>query len=367
MRENTKPATLFLCVAPDGKTDCVRIIRDRTDDRDFRRFIDSLLDASLQTDAPVPDDWVFRYIIPDGGLLPTLETGRDHSDYHRRLRHLDTLAGLRPTNVVALRNAALCRRSGIDPLSAEGSDRQLALGETEPRSFPSVRAVELAPNRVLLYDMSETVGCDAYRSLHQHIADHFFDREIQTETLRLYDLHSFFDTSVLMKHIPALNFNFNHYSRNFKLTDIPAHAFLNSDILKEGFLVKEYDLHPTSECYTRFCMGEDISLNVDMRAFEIALLDHISREGYPTQRLSPEWRYIFPHKTDFKDLEENIADCDDRSSLEQLQMQAREKARTILAEEYPDIRRSQRNYLEDGVSLHIPDAAGETKGLGRKV
>ena len=208
MRENTKPATLFLCVAPDGKTDCVRIIRDRTDDRDFRRFIDSLLDASLQTDAPVPDDWVFRYIIPDGSLLPTLETGRDHSDYHRRLRHLDTLADLRPTNVVALRNAALCRRSGIDPLSAEGSDRQLALGETEPRSFPSVRAVELASNRVLLYDMSETVGCDAYRSLHQHIADHFFDREIQTETLRLYDLHSFFDTSVLMKHIPALNFNF---------------------------------------------------------------------------------------------------------------------------------------------------------------
>ncbi len=170
-----------------------------------------------------------------------------------------------------------------------------------------------------------------------------------------------------MKHIPALNFNFNHYSRNFKLTDIPAHAFLDSDILKEGFLVKEYDLHPTSECYTRFCMGEDISLNVDMRAFEIALLDHISREGYPKQRLSSEWRYIFPHKTDFKELEENIANCNDRSSLEQLQMQAREKARTILAEEYPDIRRSQRNYLEDGVSLHIPDAAGETKGLGRKV
>lgn len=213
MRENTKPATLFLCVAPDGKTDCVRIIRDRTGEDDFRRFIDSLLDASLQTDASVPDDWVFRYIIPDGGLLPTLETGRDHSDYHHRLRHLDTLAELRPANVVALRNAALCRRSGIDPLSAEGSDRELVLGETDPRSFPSVRAVELAPNRVLLYDMSETVGCDAYRSLHQHIADHFFDREIQTETLRLYDLHSFFDTSVLMKHIPALNFNFNHYSR----------------------------------------------------------------------------------------------------------------------------------------------------------
>ena len=170
MRENTKPATLFLCVAPDGKTDCVRIIRDRTGEDDFRRFIDSLLDASLQTDAPVPDDWVFRYIIPDGGLLPTLETGRDHSDYHHRLRHLDTLAELRPANVVALRNAALCRRSGIDPLSTEGSDRELVLGETEPRSFPSVRAVELAPNRVLLYDMSETVGCDAYRSLHQHIA-----------------------------------------------------------------------------------------------------------------------------------------------------------------------------------------------------
>ena len=52
MRENTKPATLFLCVAPDGKTDCVRIIRDRTGEDDFRRFIDSLLDASLQTDAP---------------------------------------------------------------------------------------------------------------------------------------------------------------------------------------------------------------------------------------------------------------------------------------------------------------------------
>ena len=92
MRENTKPATLFLSVAPDGKTDCVRIIRDRTGEDDFRRFIDSLLDASLQTDAPVPDDWVFRYIIPDGGMLPTLETGRDHSDYHHRLRHLDTLA-----------------------------------------------------------------------------------------------------------------------------------------------------------------------------------------------------------------------------------------------------------------------------------
>ena len=159
MRENTKPATLFLCVAPDGKTDCVRIIRDRTDDRDFRRFIDSLLDASLQTDAPVPDDWVFRYIIPDGSLLPTLETGRDHSDYHRRLRHLDTLADLRPTNVVALRNAALCRRSGIDPrfaLRYERNGRLRCIPELAPahrrpllrpgnsdRDTPSVRSAFL--------------------------------------------------------------------------------------------------------------------------------------------------------------------------------------------------------------------------------
>lgn len=367
MRENIKPATLFLSVAPDGKTDCVRIIRDRTGEGDFRRFIDSLLDASLRTDNPVPDDWVFRYIIPDGSMLPALEAERDHSDYHHRLRHLDTLAELHPTNVVSLRNAALCRHNGMDPLSPEGSNKELTLGETVPRSFPSVRAVELGPNRVLLYDMRETAGCDAYRSLHQHIADHFFDREIQTDTLRLYDLHSFFDTSVLMKHIPALNFNFNHYSRNFKLTDIPAHAFLKSDILKEGFLVKEHDLRPTSECYTRFCLEEDISLNVDMRAFEIALLDHITREGYPTQRLSPEWRYIFPHKADFTDLEEHIANCDDLLSLEQLQVQAREKARTILAEEYPDIRHLQQNYLGDGVSLYIPDTIMESKGWGRKV
>ena len=139
MRENTKPATLFLCVAPDGKTDCVRIIRDRTGEDDFRRFIDSLLDASLQTDAPVPDDWVFRYIIPDGGLLPTLETGRDHSDYHHRLRHLDTLAELRPANVVALRNAALCRRSGIDPLSTKAATGSWSSEKRNPgRSLQSV-------------------------------------------------------------------------------------------------------------------------------------------------------------------------------------------------------------------------------------
>ena len=62
-------------------------------------------------------------------------------------------------------------------------------------------------------------------------------------------------------------------------------------------------------------MGEDISLNVDMRAFEISFYWTTFPEGYPTQRLSPEWRYIFPHKTDFKRPgEKDIADCDDRSS-----------------------------------------------------
>lgn len=95
---------------------------------------------------------------------------------------------------------------------------------------------------------------------------------------------------------------------------------------------------PTSENYTLFMNGENILLHADTPTFNIAVLDHIARYGYPTERLSSEWNYICPYTIMFRDLAEKITLCDDPHMLSALQQQASQRARNILDEVFPQRR-----------------------------
>lgn len=139
---------------------------------------------------------------------------------------------------------------------------------------------------VLLYNIAEANGKAAYDSFLQHCADHFFDATFNVESLKFYDL-PVPDSDLILERIHALNFNFNHKAYNFSIQDLVGEGLYNSSILQEGTFVKQYDMRPTSENYAAFISGEPVRFHVGNDAFNIALLDHIARNGFPAIELTP--------------------------------------------------------------------------------
>lgn len=373
----SKPATVFVCVSPQAVTQAVQVVRHRCGEDDFRQFIYSRLDETRPEADFISDDWVFRYDIPDAGLLPPLDSEADQSAYFRDLRAIARQEGIVPSDIVTLRDAFFCRERGIDPLSPEGrhseirespgyvvSGTDFKIYSSQIGRFPTCRAVELGHHGVFLYALDHEAGYKAYNSLMQHCADHFFDKGFDIERLRIYDVHRFLDREQLSEHRMALNFNINHFSRLFSLSDIPSELAFDHSIAREGVPVKEYITRPDAECYTQFVTGENIRLFQDSRPFNIALLDHIEHNGYP-DRLAPEWNVIFPLRKNFADLEERIITCDDMQQAEQLQSAAKDRATRLLEKLYPDRRKSQETRIDNTQRL-IPEPIQEKQyGLRR--
>lgn len=139
---------------------------------------------------------------------------------------------------------------------------------------------------VLLYNIAEAIGKVAYDSFLQHCADHFFDPSFNVESLKFYDL-PVPDSELVVERIHALNFNFNHKAYSFSFQDLTSTGLYSPSILQEGTFVKQYNMRPASENYAAFISGEPVRFHVGNDTFNIALLDHIARNGFPAIELTP--------------------------------------------------------------------------------
>lgn len=361
------PATVYLSVNPRAEADRVRVLSKPFEPEDFRRFLDGCL---VQTPARPrrSDNWVFGYEFPDGRELPPLAPGADHGNYFLLVRELAARRDLHPAQVASVRDACFCREYGIDLFSEQGQHEALEqtpgykafgtrFGIYGPQGdrFPTCRAVDIGPG-VLLYALGSSPGREAYRSLLQHCADRFYDPQLRIDSLRFYDLHTFLDTRLLEKNMGTLNFNFNHRPRNFSFGDLTRLPLLDKDLLHEGIFVKGYDMSPTSASYVRFLVGENLQPREPTRTYDIALLDHIVREGYPAERPNAELPFLSSYMRQFRDLAEQIVECEDPEQMQDLQDAARRRASHLLERDYPDRRIDTRQPSRE-LYLEIPSRA----------
>lgn len=356
MDTQPQPVTLFLSVNPGSKIDSLQTLERPDDDNRFRSFIARCLLGASKMEK-VPDNWLFRYDFPDESKLPP-ELHKPASGLpFDTVCHAAARQDIRPTQIVTLREAYCCQKEGIDPLSLDAEtksriDLPSEYGRDDLDRFPFCRAVDTG-HGVLLYDISHKAGQEAYQSLLQHCADHFFDPDMNMEEMRIYDLHRDFDFTPLVEHAETLNFNFHYRAHGFSMQKLFGMSLLDPEILREGVLRKSYDMRPLSENYSQFMTRENVLLYNTHHTFSIAILDHITRNGYPTWELDPQWLEICPLSAQFRDLSARIVPCEDPQVMESLQRQACSKAAELLEEYFPNRRKAPCPELEQTVEQRI--------------
>lgn len=356
MERQLRPATVLVSVTPESKVDRIQTIGHANGEERFRCFIAGcLLDASGS--GKVPDNWLFRYDFPDKERLPSELFRSENGSPFYMICHAAAQQKIRPTQIVTLREAYYCQKEGIDPLSLDAETKsRIGLpseyGRDDLNRFPFCRAVDTG-HGVLLYDISYKAGQEAYQSLLQHCADHFFDPDMNMEEMRIYDLHRDFDFTPLVEHAETLNFNFHYRAHGFSMQKLFGMSLLDPEILREGVLRKSYDMRPLSENYSQFMTRENVSLYNTHHTFSIAILDHITRNGYPTWELDPQWLEICPLSAQFRDLSARIVPCEDSQVMESLQRQACSKAAELLEEYFPNRRKAPCPELEQTVEQRI--------------
>lgn len=367
MNCDKKSLTVFLAVDKNAVTNLMEVRQRRDDKNDFREFIKHCLDLLADTPLPLTDHWIFQYNL-DTDTLPKADVFNESKDYNTKIQ---AIPNMHPSNVVSLYDAYFCRREGLDPLSPEGQHRELVekLGyrvlkthfgifDRNSESLPTYRAVDTGRG-ILLYDLNQSAGSEAYNNFLQHCADNYFDKKMNIEHLRLYDVNTFLNKDCLVQNPVALNFNFNHHRRDFTLKNLTAEKLLPANIAKEGFLIKQYDMSPTSECYTQFVTSEDIKINLFSNAFNVALLEHIQEHGYPEHKLVNEWRLIFPYLESFKDIKQRIEHSENQTEYDKAQSDAKSHARDILNSDYPDRRVVCTEMKENMKKSLLPAIVGE--------
>ena len=340
-------ATVFVSVTPDSSTRALQIDKGKSDDEAFRQFIIENVEETARTPGLYADSWNFRYDFPCYDTLHEPSTLPGDLDY---FRDVITLSGLHPTHVIPTLDAMYCVQNGIDPLSPEAEHSKLMtapgyrmLGHQFRRyndsevSFPVYRAVDTS-HGVLLYDLSGVAGKEAYQIFLQRCADQYFNKDFDVDRMQFYDIQTWHNPMELDKHFPSLNFNFELRYNNFTFTNMFCSDMLPFEILKEGVKVKEYDMSPTSECYTSFVVGEKLQVHPNTESFTIGLLNHISEHGFPTERLSSEWKFIFPFLKSFQDIRDKIETCSDSAALKEIQNDAQMRAKMIMEDCYPNRR-----------------------------
>lgn len=342
--------TVYMAVTPDARTDAAMISSRGYDKHDFNTFIQLYLDRIKDSKGPIPDSWLFSYEIPKSQELSRKSVV---PCYFAEIRNMAAEYDIHPQQIIPMRDALYCKEYQLELFSPQTQHGRLVnapgyralstrfgiYANESPDAFRTCRAVDTGKG-VLLYDLSQAAGREAYDSLLQHCADHFFDTGFDVDKLRFYELHTFLDPDKLEANLGATNFNFNHRGRDYTFKDLTASGLYGSDLLREGILIKEYDMKPTSENYSLFLTGEPVRFNAGTRTFDIAILDHIARSGYPTERLSSEWNFICSYTSQFKDLADQIVLCTEPDKMQELQKEARIRARQFLVRDFPDIRQN---------------------------
>ncbi len=352
MEKETISANVLLAVDPEGNT--TDFCANYNSDIDIEMFYlktNSLITwLKEEQETRLGDIWLFNYHFPDGEPIDKLFNPVLEKEFFGQIRDEALRQGVRPTYILPLRDLIFCNKQGLNPFTTPHEElitmsgykavgtRIGLYGTPDEKKFPTCRAVDIGRG-ALLYDLGYPVGRAAYDSFRQYCADHFFDRGMNTDSIRLYDLHTVWREEELIPHISALNLNFNHYGKDFSLAKLTPDKLFPQDICREGVRLKQYDMRPISECYAHFLTGENLRFNPYYHTFDIAILDQIVRNGYPRDRLSEEWRFICSYTARFSDLADRIVGCPDAPTMERLQTEAKRRAGEFLDRDFPDRRR----------------------------
>lgn len=185
--KNEQPSTVFISVNPRYSADAVQILHKTYCEEDFRAFIHKSFPTPEKNHKTLSDNWMFAYEFQDGGKLPPLAPGANHSNFFRCIHDIASRENIKPVSIIPLRDACYCHNYGIDMFSDEGQHRNViqqpgyksisthfAIFGQRGDIFPTCRAVDIGSG-VLLYDRKSVSGEDAYKSFMQFCADHYFD------------------------------------------------------------------------------------------------------------------------------------------------------------------------------------------------
>lgn len=348
MEQREKPsASLYISVTPRMKAESIKLTDQPYDQKTFRNFINQHLSYDPGSGF-YSDNWMFCYEFNDRQVKSIPD--QNVPFWYNQLRRIAFEEKITPSHIISLRDAFYCKQQGIDPFSPEGQHQKLihapgymasgtnfGLFQDEGLEFPTVRAVDTG-HGVLLYCTKQNACMEAYNSLLQHCADNFYNPNMCIDHLRFFDICPDLDQKMLMEHLESLNFNFNHHSKDFSIKDLIQHSLLDETILKEGLQIKEYDMRPLAENYSLFLNGEDLKYRAYSETLDIAILDEIAHNGYPKERLSPEWYFICSYTKQFRDLADQIVLCNDIKQMNQLQWEAKERAKLFLDQDFPQRR-----------------------------
>ena len=262
-----------LYVAVDDGNKIIAMERSRRGDEGFRALLDEFTDYAANCGA-IPSVLFFDIRTTDAALLPRIEAA-EHSyllDPSTATEKLDI------RHAVTLKDLLYCYKYDLDPL-AEGNCGNMLSTKADYRQFrneglPPVaredlrccRAVETERGTVLF--TQEPDGREACERYMQHHADCFFDPDLGVETLRVYEVEAdpdgFWD-KVNPQVLPTAG----------GMMWVPEHPFVDAEVLRRGYCLKEYDMRATADNFWAFVNpqhGENLYVSNGIRDLTGCLL-----------------------------------------------------------------------------------------------
>ena len=245
----------------------------------------------------------------DAALLPRIEAAE-----HNYLLDPSTVTEkLDIRHAVTLKDLLYCYKYDLDPL-AEGNCGNMLSTKADYRQFrneglPPVaredlrrcRAVETERGAVLF--TQEPDGREACERYMQHHADCFFDPDLGVETLRVYEVEAdpdgFWD-KVNPQVLPTAG----------GMMWVPEHPFVDAEVLRRGYCLKEYDMRATADNFWAFVdpqHGENLYVSNGIR--DLTGLQIIMQRGYGylMQNAERYWNREFVFRSGFDNIERKYA------------------------------------------------------------
>ena len=297
-----------LYVAVDDGNKIIAMERSRRGDEGFRALLDEFTDYAANCGA-IPSVLFFDIRTTDAALLPRIEAA-EHSyllDPSTATEKLDI------RHAVTLKDLLYCYKYDLDPL-AEGNCGNMLSTKADYRQFrneglPPVaredlrrcRAVETERGAVLF--TQEPDGREACERYMQHHADCFFDPDLGVETLRVYEVEAdpdgFWD-KVNPQVLPTAG----------GMMWVPEHPFVDAEVLRRGYCLKEYDMRATADNFWAFVdpqHGENLYVSNGIR--DLTGLQIIMQRGYGylMQNAERYWNREFVFRSGFDNIERKYA------------------------------------------------------------
>ena len=297
-----------LYVAVDDGNKIIAMERSRRGDEGFRALLDEFTDYAANCGA-IPSVLFFDIRTTDAALLPRIEAAE-----HNYLLDPSTVTEkLDIRHAVTLKDLLYCYKYDLDPL-AEGNCGNMLSTKADYRQFrneglPPVaredlrrcRAVETERGAVLF--PQEPDGREACERYMQHHADCFFDPDLGVETLRVYEVEAdpdgFWD-KVNPQVLPTAG----------GMMWVPEHPFVDAEVLRRGYCLKEYDMRATADNFWAFVdpqHGENLYVSNGIR--DLTGLQIIMQRGYGylMQNAERYWNREFVFRSGFDNIERKYA------------------------------------------------------------